>query len=250
MTPNELIEAVGHSPALLVGYPAGIALALVALVLRWRAVPLQPAAPADHGMLAATWLALALSTPPPLAPLRYGADLLVILLLLEWPRWRVGGAGLGAALGAYPAVLLALACLATSGGGLMPAGAWVLPAAATPAQQACFWLGIAAWALALPGLVRNPAPVPAAPLHQALGLLRGAGHLVLAAAPWLGLIAAHEPPAPWLLPLPVGGLALWCAGAARAHPSVIAISERLAAALGIIALSGAGLWSLAERLGR
>ena len=248
MTPNELIEAVGHSPALLFGYPAGIALLLVALVLRQRAVPLRLASPEDHGMLAATWLALALSAPPPLAPLRHGADLLVILLLLEWPRWRVGGATLGAALGAYPAVLLALACLATSAGGLVPAGAWTLPEAATPAQRACFWLGLAAWALVVPGLVHDARP--AVPLHRALGLLRGTGHLVLAAAPWMGLIATHEPPPLWLLPLPIGVLALWCVGAARAHPSVIAISERLAATLGIIALCGAGLWDLAQRLGR
>jgi hypothetical protein len=247
MTPNELIEAIGQSPALLFGYPAGLALALVVLVLRRRAVSFLAASPGERGALAATWLALALSTPPPLAPVRYGADLLLILVLLEWPRWYADRASLGAALGAYPAVLLALACLATSGGGLVPAGAWVLAEAAPPEHHVCFWLGHGAWVLAAPSLVRGAAA--ATPTHHALRLLRGIAHVVLAAAPSMGWLAAQDPPFVWLIPLPIAGVALWCALALRAQPHVLAVSERLATALGIIALSGTALWSVVERFG-
>jgi hypothetical protein len=153
-------------------------------------------------------------------------DLAVAVALLEWPRLLAvardlrGGAGqvravrrLAAMLNGYPPLVLAALVMAQGVGSLeLGLIAAAPPDDAPDLARGLYWIGAAAWLLALPPLLEiGPFACEPARLWRwddpiGIGMrLRALGLALIAALPWLALLPpGREDGAPvlWLVPLP------------------------------------------------
>ncbi len=192
----------------------------------------------DLSAVVAPLLIISLLPLPQSGYFAYTPDLLVALVLLEWPSlcWYgprcmpvlFGSAMAGAASSvslpwtggqgemlegqrwrceAYVLLVLSLLAVAQTQGSLRLEALTVTSASATLAHQALRWLGMAGWSVALLALL-----LPEADLDRTMtgglrwGLrLRTGGHVLLAWLPWLPLLQ----PRSWLVLLPL--LFLVCA---------------------------------------
>lgn len=240
----ELLALLGRSWSRLFVYPGGLALLLI-LMLHTRsargaskraagqAVAAPPTATerapgllashslaalaVDASLLILPWLGLALMPLPLAANIGQSIDVVMVLALLEWPRlllaareYRQGQiARLAAALNSYPPLIMALVLLALPSGSFALPLLFQAPAAATPVvSMIVHWAGAAGLISALPvllGLGPFACAAPAARVLQIALLLRGLGIVVLATLPLTALVPEN---ALWLLPLPVGAIAL------------------------------------------
>lgn len=233
MSANELLALLGLAWSRLTIYPAGLAaFALIWLIGRARAgrrarhqsdtaAPPVDAAPlASYGALASAWLGLALLPLPAAAAMSRSADLLVVLVLLEWPRavaiaqalrspTAAGQASglrrLSAALNSYPALILATLALAQPVRSF-EIGALAQPPAAEAPSSLIFlhWIGASAWILALPAMLGAgpfradqatalPQPGWRDPLALALQL-RTIALIAIGTLPWIAPAGALDQP--------------------------------------------------------
>jgi hypothetical protein len=164
----------------------------------------------DISALALPWLALALLPLPRAAGLSRSIDLVVVLVLLEWPllltiaaELRASAAAraraarrLASALNSYPPLILAALLLASAYGSLDTTALTRTPDAHTPAPVALlYWLAAGAWLLALPPVLGIGVFAAGPPDSRALWLglwLRKLGLVALATLPWFPLVARPE----------------------------------------------------------
>jgi hypothetical protein len=224
MTLAELLALVGRAWARLLLYPGGLSVLAVLWGLSRINAGHKQANPANRialeysiAALALAWLGVALLPLPLVAPLGRPVDMLVLVALLEWPRLVAAHAEarqgdtrrLAAAFNSYPLLLAATLLLAWASGSL-EAGAWSnLPAAGAPERtRAAYWLGALGWLAALPALA-GIGPFRADPPCQVLLRfalqVRATGFVALALLPWVAWAGALSP---WLVPVPVLGLAV------------------------------------------
>jgi hypothetical protein len=155
---DELLALLGQNWRLLLVYPGGLT-AFAALVVitfldpETRSLSALRPRLAVEIVIAAAWLLLIALLPPPQTGWPYALDLLTLALLIELPYWwytlrrapnRISG--LAAALNVYPLLALAIATLGQGAGSLVVreinrSTGWL------------HWLGVAAWAIALPPLL-------------------------------------------------------------------------------------------------
>jgi hypothetical protein len=232
---GEWLGALGLAWSRLLLYPGGLS-ALLAAWLLDRALTTADqrrmvATPSSEGIsligvsaVAAPLLLISLLPLPRSGFFGYTPDLLVGLLLLEWPQLLLLARMLRTApteatvrrqvlLEGYVLLLLAILLF------MQAAGSFRLDALTREIEPMFFpgWslrlAGIAGWSIALLPLLGIGAATPA-PAGGALrwGLqLRSLGHILLAYLPWLPLVQAS----PWLLPLPPIFLTLLLAVIAR-----------------------------------
>jgi hypothetical protein len=249
VSPNELLTLVGLAWSRLVLDPGGLAL----LVLVWRIARARyggQRAPhyAGSGLVGLSaivlpWLGLALVPAPSATPLSRSTDLVIVLALLEWPRFvaiarelhstncataDAGWRRLAAALNSYPVFILGTIALAQSAGTFDIAALARGPAIAAPlGLRALHWVGAVAWTLGLAPMIGcgpfrasqlHPPGMSAPPDGVGWGLgVRACGLVLLVALPWLAPFGAleteggYEPPALVaiaLVPAALAGL-LW-----------------------------------------
>jgi len=220
---GEWLGALGLAWSRLLLYPGGLSALLAAWLLdrvlmtdnqRRAAVMASPEAVSLIGVsaVAAPLLLISLLPLPRSGFFGYTPDLLVGLLLLEWPQLLLSARMLRTAPGEMAArrqvliegyILLLLAILLF----MQAAGSFRLDALTREIEPMFFpgWslrlAGIAGWSIALLPLLGIGAvtPTPAAGALRWGMQLRSLGHILLAYLPWLPLVQA----APWLLPLPL-----------------------------------------------
>lgn len=199
---DELLALLGQHWRLVLLYPGGLS-ALGALIAVFALSPARtlhmPRQTASALMSATIWLLIITLLPLPRASWPYALDLALLLLALEAPFWLLlhknpTSGRMAALLNVYPLLALSVAALGQSAGSLVLHDI-------NRSTGLLHWVGIAAWAIALPPLLgmgpwRDAAVDPLAALRRTAHIA-----LLLAAA-----LPAHEPT--WRLSALIGFVAI------------------------------------------